>query len=537
MGILLVAIAAAVVIVLVSSGSSAPKVAVLPPSIHRAGPETIFTPGAALKNDPNGTLQTLEKLGVTRVRVFLTWNEIAPDPTATREPAGFDASNPAAYPSANWVQYDTIIKAVESHHVGLDVVLGPPPPRWAAGKGAPKPALHTYWKPNAHDFQDFVHAVGTRYSGHYTPAGASKPLPRVAFWSIWNEPNIGVSLAPQAVDDNTVEESALLYRQLADAAWNGLQASGHGKDLTLVGETAPAGSHAAGAPGNFNAMAPLRFLRALYCVDADYRPLTGSAATARGCPATAPASAHFAADHPVLFKASAFSDHMYPQGLPPNVSTPNEPDYAELASVPELITALDRLQSTYGSRKHFEIYDTEFGYQTAPPDTQGGTVSPAVAAGYLNWSEYLHWRNPRIASYDQYLLLDPAPLANGRPYTAFATGLLTSQGAPKPTLAAFTMPLYLPVTRTAAGHPLEVWGCVRPETTAARTTHRPQFVEVQFRRGATGSFATVDRVRLPKAYCYFDVRTTFPGSGSVRLSWSYPHGPVIHSRIVGVTVG
>lgn len=535
---LLLAIVAAVVIVLASSGSSSPKVAVLPPTMHRTGPETIFTPGVALKTSPDATLLGLENLGVTRVRVFFTWNQIAPDPTATREPAGFDGSNPAAYPAANWKQYDAIIKGVEAHHLGLDVVLGPPPPRWAEGRGAPDPAVHTYWRPNAREFQDFVDAVGTRYSGHYTPAGASKPLPRVAFWSIWNEPNIGVSLAPQTVDHNTVEESSRLYRQLADAAWNGLQSSGHGKDVTLLGETAPAGSTAAGAPGNFSAMAPLRFLRALYCVDANYRPLTGPAATVRGCPATASASGRFAAENPVLFKASAFSDHMYPQGLPPNVATPNEPDYAELASVPHLISALDRLQGAYGSHKRFQIYDTEFGYQTAPPDTQGGTVSPAVAAGYLNWSEYLHWRNPRIASYDQYLLLDPAPPTNGKPYTAFATGLMTYQGAPKPTRAAFTMPLYLPATRTASGHPLEVWGCVRPATTAARTSHRPQFVDVQFRRGDSGAFATVDRVRLPKAFCYFDVRTTFPGSGSVRLSWSYPHGgPVINSRIVAVTVG
>jgi hypothetical protein len=218
------------------------------------------------------------------------------------------------------------------------------------------------------------------------------------------------------------------------------------------------------------------------------------------------------------------------------VATPNEPDFAELASVPKLISVLDRLQGVYGSHKRFQIYDTEFGYQTAPPDTQGGAVSPGVAAEWLNWSEYLHWRNPRIASYDQYLLRDPDPVGPG-PYKGFATGLQTYQGAPKPTLASFTMPLYLPVTRTASGHPLEVWGCVRPATTARRTTHRPQFVEVQYRRGHSGPFATVERVRLPKAYCYFDVRTTFPGSGSVRLSWSYPHGPVIHSRIVAVTVG
>ena len=168
---LLVAIVAAVVILLVSSGSSSPAVAVLPNPVHRAGPETIFTAGAALKTDTEGTLRTLEKMGINRVRVFLTWNAIAPDPTSTTEPAGFDASNPAAYPAANWAQYDAIIKAVEAHHLGLDVVLGPPPPRWASGKGADDPATQTWWKPNAHDFQAFVHAVGQRYSGHYTPAG------------------------------------------------------------------------------------------------------------------------------------------------------------------------------------------------------------------------------------------------------------------------------------------------------------------------------------------------------------------------------
>jgi hypothetical protein len=532
-----VAIVAAIVIVAASSGSSSPKIAVLRQPIHRAGPETIFTAGAALKTDTAATLDTLEKLGVTRVRLFFTWNQLAPDPTATNPPAGFDATNPAAYPAANWGQYDTIVRAVEAHHMGLDAVLGPPPPRWAAGKGAPNPAKQTWWKPKARDFQAFAQAVGRRYSGHYTPAGASKPLPRLAFWSIWNEPNLGFQLAPQTVDHNTVEESALLYRRLADAAWDGLRASGHGKDITLIGETGPAGATFRGAPGMFGAMAPLKFLRALYCVGADYKPLTGSAATARGCPATGTGSAHFASAHPALFKATAFADHMYSQGLPPNQSTPHEPDYAELASVPTLIGVLDRLQGVYGSHKRFQVYDTEFGYQTSPPDTQGGTVSPGVAAAWLNWSEYLHWSNRRIASYDQYLMRDPVPPPGGGPYTAFATGLQTYTGQDKPTLASFTMPLYLPATTTASGHPLEVWGCVRPAVPAARTTHRAQFVEIQYRSGHSGPFTTVDRVRLPKAYCYFDVRTTFPGSGSVRLSWSYPHGPIIHSRIVAVTVG
>ena len=85
---LLVAIIAVVVIVFAGSGSSSPPVAVLPPTMHRTGPETIFTAGSALKADTEGTLHTLEQLGVNRVRVFLTWNEIAPDPTAKRGAGG-----------------------------------------------------------------------------------------------------------------------------------------------------------------------------------------------------------------------------------------------------------------------------------------------------------------------------------------------------------------------------------------------------------------------------------------------------------------
>ena len=84
-------------------------------------------------------------------------------------------------------------------------------------------------------------------------------------------------------------------------------------------------------------MVPLRFIRALYCVGADLRPLRGSAATQRGCPATPAGSRAFAAEHPALFHASGFADHPYPQGrLEPTFVIPNEPDYADLATIGNL---------------------------------------------------------------------------------------------------------------------------------------------------------------------------------------------------------
>jgi hypothetical protein len=276
-------------------------------------------------------------------------------------------------------------------------------------------------------------------------------------------------------------------------------------------------------------MAPLRFLRALYCVDSSYRRLRGEAASLRGCPTTAAGSAAFAARNPGLFDASGFSDHPYPQGLPPDTITPDEPDFAELAEIPKLERVLDALQRVYGSDTKFPIYSTEFGYQTTPPDTEAGTVSPQTAAVWLNWSEYLTWLDPRIRSYDQFLLTDP-PRGN------FAAGLETAAGVPKPGFYAYRMPIYLSVTTTDRGHPLEVWGSVRPAYFARRETDRLQRVKIQFRPTSGGRFETVATVTLTSLYGYFDVKLVFPATGAVRTAWTYPHGPEVFSRAVAVTL-
>jgi hypothetical protein len=372
-----------------------------------------------------------------------------------------------------------------------------------------------------------MRAVGTRYDGSFTPAGDTAPLPRINFWAIWNEPNFGPDLAPQAIDNSTLEISPMLYRGLLDAAWSALEQTGHGGDTILFGELAPAGQTVGDYPGNFAQMVPLRFLRALYCVDSSYHLLTGVAATIRGCPAGG-ATAAFRSAHPALFNATAFAIHPYAQGLPPNEPTPGEPDYAELGGLPNLERVLDTLQQVYGSSTRFPIYSTEFGYQTFPPEQDIG-VPPALAAVYLNWSEYLSWRDQRLRSYDQYLMVDSAT-------GLFATALEFANGTPKPSYDAYRMPIFLPSTATSSGHPLEVWGCVRPARWAASLTGRRQRVRVQFQQGGVGPFRTIRTVTLTDPYGYFDLLVRFPQTGTVRLAWSYPRGPESFSRTVVVTV-
>ena len=177
----------------------------------------------------------------------------------------------------------------------------------------------------------FVHALAVRYSGSYDPVlnrtvRDASDLPRVSFWSVWNEPDYGPSLAPQGVPgDLTVENSPRMYRNLVDAAWSALQQTGHRGDTFIWGELAPRDTGSRW--GVFAGMAPLVFLRAMFCVDSSYRPLQGAAAAIRGCPPTAAGSRRFRAQNPALFDATGVSDHPYMRWYPPNREEDPSPDF------------------------------------------------------------------------------------------------------------------------------------------------------------------------------------------------------------------
>ncbi len=517
----------------------------------------MFEDDTLLHADPAGTLQALRSLGVGIVRVSVSWSSIAPSPSSHRRPA-FDAANPAAYPPANWVVYDRIVQDAAARGMQVDFTLSGGSPLWADGRGNPTTDLNFAWEPSAREYGLFVRAVATRYSGRFTPPGSSSPLPRVHFWEIWNEPNFGEDLDPQAIEGSTVSVGPKMYRALVDAAWGSLQSTGHGRDTILIGGLAARGASAGpsrrlpgGLPGDFGTTKPLQFIRTLYCVDSSYRKLRGAAAAAVGCPTSTVASRRFRAAHPGLFQASGFGAHPYPINLPPTQASSRDPDYTEFNELPRLGRTLDRLQRAYGSRTRFPIYDTEYGYITDPPNRSGHYVSPATAAHYLNWAEYISWRSPRIATTMQFLLSDPNPSAGTPEFGGFASGLIFYDGVHKPGFDAYRLPVHLPVTSTRRGRSLEVWGCVRPAHYATLDSGATQSVQIQFQRGSSGPFVTLRTVAVTDPQGYFDVRIAFPSSGSVRLAWAYPardpqlaSGYVdplapnqpVYSRIVKVTV-
>jgi hypothetical protein len=501
----------------------------------------LFAEAAGLQSNPVKTLNTLRELGVGAVRLPVRWQDIAPNVGSAKRPAGFNATDPAAYPASAWTRYDQIIRTAQADGIRVLLLLTGGAPLWATGNDRPDGHAYLQWKPSAPEYGAFVQAVATRYGGGYRTCASCSPLPRVDFWEIWNEPNWGPSLAPQSTNRSRISTSPSIYRALLDAGWTALQRSGHGHDTIVVGSLSPRGflvpaspSLPQGLPGSLSTTKPLRFLRTLFCVDSGYRPLRGSAAGAVGCPSTAAGSRSFRGQHPALFNANGFGIHPYPFDLPPTKADSNDPDYVEFSQIPRLTAALDRAERAYGSHRHLAIYNTEYGYETNPPNRSNHFVSPATAATYINWAEYLSWRNPRIATTMQYLLYDPNPHAGQSTYGygSFAAGLIFYHGKPKADYYAYRMPIFLPVTSTRRGRAVEVWGCVRP----AHLAKSLQLVAIQFRPRSGAAFRTIKTVAIRSPRGYFDTRVAFPGNGAVRLSWRYPSGQTIYSRTVTVTV-
>lgn len=519
------------------------------PALATPSQEAMFADNVHLLSDPAGTLRRLRLLGVERVRLFMSWQAVAPRADSRRRPAGFNASDPAAYPAANWAPYDTVIQQAAQDGIGVDLDLAGGAPLWATGAGVPAGGPFPQWSPSAREFGLFTQAAGRRYDGDYDPVAAgSHPgnpadLPAVRFWSIWNEPNYGPSLAPQGdPGDLRIEHSPAVYRSLLDAAYSALRATGHAGDTILWGELAPRG---AGYWGVFSGMKPLVFLRALFCVDTSLRPLSGRAATLRGCAARPLSPRAFRAAHPGLFSATGVAVHPYMRWYAPSF-VEADPDYASFSRLPGVERLLDRLQAVYGSHRTLPLFNTEFGYLTSPPKLRtrrNPWLDPATAAAYMNQAEYLSWRDPRLRSFMQYLLYDPVPPGPRSDYGGYASGLLGYDGRQKASYSAFRMPIWLPVTLQRRAGRLEVWGCVRPAHVAASDTGAPQSAELQFRPRGGGAFRTLRTLPITDSRGYIDVRVAVPASGTVRLAWTYPEddtglapGFTVYSRQVAVTV-
>jgi len=480
------------------------------------------------------TLDVLRGLGVDRLRVTVLWKAIAPDPYAASPPPAFNAADPAAYAPAAWAPYDRLVDLARARGIGVDFDLTAPGPLWAMARHAPAARYADHWAPSVDAFEQFVQAVGTRYSGQYHAAVQSAALPRVGFWSVWNEPNQPGWLAPQwqTVDGRDVMEAPALYRGYVEAAWRGLALSGHSpaRDTILIGELAPEGSE--GPSFDYRTpIPPMPFLRALYCVDGSYRPLRGAAAARLGCPQSGGPSA-FVSAHPALFGASGFAHHPYSFFLAPNTSMPDA-NFAPLADLGRVERGLDWIMRAYGLKHRLPLWLTEYGYETDPPNPFRG-VSPRLQSLYLNEAQYMAFRDPRVRGLSQFLLFDARPDTSYPPgspgyWSTFQTGLLYAGGEPKPSLASYRLPLFLPDPVLGASRRVLLWAWLRPAVPGTRQT-----VSIQWRT-QRGAYRTIDRMTVQNPGEVLVAEVGLPGPGVVRIAWRPPGSTVLYSRGSGVS--
>lgn len=326
------------------------------------------------------TLDVVEEVGATHVRLTAGWSELEPVEGRT------DA--------AAWARLERAVDEARARGLAVmvDVAFFTPP--WAADDAGPRPGA----------FGRFAGAVARRLAG------------RASTFTVWNEPNLG-RFGLRQRDDEGRPSAPHRYRAMLEAAVPAIRAQAP-EATVLVGATSSLG----GRPSRRTP--PLAFLRELACVDRSLRPRTdGPCAGFRPLP------------------GDGWSHHPYSVDRPPEQGDP-DPDVVRFGDLPELVTLLRALHARGRLEERQDVWVTEMGWQTNPPDpTQPVTL--AEQAAWTARAYALARRTDGVASFAQFLVRD-LPARPGRTARArwrdYQSGLEWVDGSgavrEKPALAA-----------------------------------------------------------------------------------------------------
>ncbi len=419
-------------------------------------PRDLMNPGLRA-----GALDEIGSFGVRSVRVIVTWKTVAPGQNDAQRP-DFEPTDPDAY---EWGEYEPLMAAIKARGWSVLMTISGPVPVWAT-----QHKRDDKTRPSPSAFAAFVTAVGRKFGD------------QVDTWAIWNEPNQPQFLRPQYARGGKAASPAI-YRNLYLAGVRGLRKSGQGDERILIGETSPR--------GNSNVVHPLRFMRAMLCLDSKYKKRSKCSA----------------------LPADGYAHHAYTTRQGPSFKPPN-PDDVTIGALSRLTSALDRARRAGAFAKRLPIYLTEFGIQSTPDLQQGVSLKQQVQ--YRAISERIAWNNPRVVAFSQYLLTDSEPTGPNQ-YGGFESGLRHSSGKAKPSLAGFRLPIAVKRTTPAK---VSIWGLVRPAKGA--TTATITYAD----RG--GSFKKLRTVRT-NARGYFTVSSTWRKGRRWNLTWEGRSGYPVES--------
>ncbi len=339
-----------------------------------------FLDNAYASIDPVGYWDDAAKLNVGFARWDVQWAEVAvTKPRNARDPA-----DPAYF----WALTDQFVLRAAAHGMQDRVMFTLwKTPTWASSTGATK--ARATQMPKLKDWRAFVYAVAKRYSGTYTPPGATSPLPRVKAYETWNEPNAYFAFRPQW--QNGVAVSPRNYVQLLKAV------------RYEVGRAVPfKPTFVAGAmykQGGRSSLTPVQFMQGLARANAKFDVL----------------SMHPYNRVPALgIRDGANESRTNPYSI----------------SIGNFESFISAANAIFGRK--YPIWITEYGLQTPAP----GVVRAATAkqqATFVRQSIAKLKRLPQVERAAWFLIKDDPP-RNGNWYT---TGLRKSSGAKKPSFNAW----------------------------------------------------------------------------------------------------
>lgn len=470
--------------------------------------------------DRISALNGMTLMGVQVVRVTMSWNFMAASATRTvAQRRRFRGDIPSRYPALLWDRFDKLVRAAKLRDIRvLLCVTGPGPPAFNT------PTKDVFnrptYKPSAFQYYRFVRAVGLRYSGHYHDENYGHAvLPKVDFFSIWNEPNQQAGITPQSefnrIVHRVIPTAPIIYRELYYAAQNALRATGHGQDDILMGELAPLGSNLRGERVH---LYPKEFLREMFCIAPSGQPYRGRDAVARRC-------SELSRGGPFL--ATGFAHHPYSQKLPPTQRDIHA-NAINMANINDLPALLDELAAkTHKIAPGLPIVLSEDGWQTVPDPIDGIPLNSQSANN--NVLEHLAYDSPRVTGTTQFLLRDVTPRVkyrrtNRRLYwSTWQSGLLFSNNQPKPAFSAYLMPFDVgSVAPNELGARVRIWGQVR-------FLRLGQSAPVQFEFKPLGAerfvpYSTPATVDGPRPF--YDNTINSPGPGTWRAVVSGPGGRI-----------
>ena len=432
--------------------------------------------------NPTAAMAEIRALGVDVVRTNVIYNRIYRTPRDRRKPRGFRPSDPAAA-QYDWSATDRLVEAAQQNGLLVMMTVTGPGPFFSSAsprRCRRNPCTH---RPKPSEFAGFAAAVAKRYRG------------RVAYYSIWNEPNINKHwLTPryQRTRHGRVDVAGAIYRKLFQVGQRAIARYDPARrNRVLFGEVAAIGS-------------PLPMLRAALCLDRNGRPFTGRLRALQGC------------SRPGRLNIGGFAVHPYNHGgggkNGPRTRTTTKSSLP-IAYMPRLHRLMNGAARRGRIGRGKGIWVTEFGYQSNPPDPQAG-VPLANQARFINESDRLLFSDRRVRSVAQYELVD---VPDRDQFNSGLRFVRSRGGAQKPAYKAYRMPIV--VTRRSANS-VEVYGQVRP----ARLLPGGPFTRPLVQVSQGGAFVTVATPSTNRRGI-FRINVNRAGASRSRSRWRIVWGP------------